>query len=71
MIASYKIKSHHIFPSLKTKHQSHSLCSTTFTPNSVLIPILMCSGLSDLVSILTSFMFKCGLRLSIDLFLAW
>ena len=70
MIAPYKIKSH-IFSSLKTEHQSHSLCSTTFTSNSVLIPILMCSGTSDLVSILISFMFKYGLRLSIDLFLAW
>ena len=55
---------------LKTKHQSRSLCSTTVTPNSVLMPILMSSGTSDLVSILTSFISKCGQRLSMHIFLA-
>ena len=76
MIASYKMKCHHICSSpvltknlVKIKHQSHSLCSTIFTPNSVLIPILMSSGKSDLVSILISFMFSCGLQLSKHFFL--
>ena len=75
MIASYKYKFYHICSSptkklLKTKHQSYSSCSSTFTSNPVLIPILMSSRTSDLVSILTSIMSKCGLRLSMHLFLA-
>ena len=77
MIAFYKIKCDHIcsipnkkLTKKKSKHQSHSLCSTSFTLNSVSIPILISSGTSDLVIILISFICKCGLLISMNLLLA-
>ena len=79
MIASYKIKSHHICSSPNKKLTENQTSKSFFMFNnfysklcfdSHLNPNLMSSGTSDLVSILTFFMFKCGLRLSMHLFLA-
>lgn len=55
---------------IKIEHESHSLFSTFFISSCVSILFLTSSGVSDLVSISTSFFSKYDVRLSNHLLLA-